>query len=1044
MKKLITQLLTIACATLTGEAWALTISETPLAGKAGNILLWLDATETTSITTNEEGKVTQWADLSGANHHATPQDGVTLGTIETVNGASVFQMGAVGSGIDMSFPQQTTIRTVFWVMDIKNSANAFFLADETNYHFHRGGGGQYFHGSYAHENIRNGKLYCDGIQVTNPTASNPPTGLHVYALKTTGNVTASRFAQDRTENGRNGGRAIAELILLDAELTDDEVLAMSESLFAKWVGKHDYVIDVNSSDIEKTMERSIGPAQTLTIDGTGATAEAPLEVSGKLVIDGQLITKGHVKISYGTIGQGSGLAVNGSMTVENGVAEVKFADRGISGTLTIAKDATLKPYGYVDAVKYDGSSTVNVYGTLDMSDTYARWTLRQTNVMNFYAGSTAIGNGQSGANTGAIQFNNSANCVLNFLASESSDTVVMGAMLHAQNPFTMNVAEGVVVTMNGSLGTGKNPMTVTGAGKIVVTSAYEFNGAVTINENATVEFQENGLFQNGVTGTGKVIWGVDSAPLGKGGRDIVHTFAAGATVVLSPTPTEAAEQLITLKTLNDSVSGLKFMIGEAEMTATLEEGEPNIIKVVAVDPAKVIMLPEGTTKIGTEGTEGEIGQPADDMIVIVPEGATFDINGRYDDTGFTVVLKGGTLTNTRAIPSCAGKRQLWNITVVADSKIVMAEDFGTIAGQWGEHVLPLNGNTLTFEGPGTFHLCHVNVTGGGSLVVNSGELVADKGFRSDSDLSLEVAEGAAARFVQNAALTTFPFASITGAGTVATPVLPTASAQNMLRNAETWTGTLVLSGSVRPNLANFANASSKYVMNGVTMADIPSATSPAPIELVDNGDNAAMTFQDWGSGINFSAPKLTGSGTLKTIGFSWYAYYGAFKIADMSEFKGSVNFANHTKGGMWVVSGTETPVYPSGNDNMPHGAILVSANSVFGLGGSANSLNANNQIKGTIKAWTAAAELQTTADFIAGSAIDLSEPDSMLTLPEAATGATTVMVGERALAAGEKLIAWTAKPAAFTAKLEKGTGFALEERDDGLYTKRNSFVFIVK
>lgn len=100
---------------------------------------WLDASDKDSFTLDASGKVEKWADKSGNGNDAVAyvQAGATegdavicnRGTVGEVNGVPAFLMGEAGSGIDLKFPVDTNIRTVFQVMDwSKTSSNAWSLA----------------------------------------------------------------------------------------------------------------------------------------------------------------------------------------------------------------------------------------------------------------------------------------------------------------------------------------------------------------------------------------------------------------------------------------------------------------------------------------------------------------------------------------------------------------------------------------------------------------------------------------------------------------------------------------------------------------------------------------------------------------------------------------------------------------------------------------------------------------------------------------------------------------------------------------------------
>lgn len=207
---------------------------------ANSAVLHYDASNYDNFTFNEDGEVTQWNDISANQNHATPSattpnDVVKNGRLELVNGIPAFQMGATGSGIDLAFNTRcTALLTAFWVVDIKQSAGAFLLADNLRFPLHRGDAGQFLHSTHAHEGLRTGFVTCDG-ETINPTTTIPPEGTHVYAMRSsTGAFIAGRLSQDRTTNGRNGGRAISELILFNTKLTDEEIAEVNAYLAAKW------------------------------------------------------------------------------------------------------------------------------------------------------------------------------------------------------------------------------------------------------------------------------------------------------------------------------------------------------------------------------------------------------------------------------------------------------------------------------------------------------------------------------------------------------------------------------------------------------------------------------------------------------------------------------------------------------------------------------------------------------------------------------------------------------------------------------------------
>ncbi|MBO7683699.1 MAG: hypothetical protein J6T51_03125, partial [Kiritimatiellae bacterium] len=211
---------------------------------AANALVWLDASDAANFEfkDNTFGLVTTWKDKTAYKRNATaytvPQYSETVyGAYAVTNGVPAFCMGDCASGIDLVLSaRMTTIRTVFWAMSIRQDQAAFFLGD-SNYHFHRGNNGTYF---YNNKNAlwKNGKVYCDGTEETDPFNVKVPTDRHVYSAVTAANCTSDRLSADRPSSvsGRNGGRELSELIAFSTALPDVDRQAIENYLAAKWMG----------------------------------------------------------------------------------------------------------------------------------------------------------------------------------------------------------------------------------------------------------------------------------------------------------------------------------------------------------------------------------------------------------------------------------------------------------------------------------------------------------------------------------------------------------------------------------------------------------------------------------------------------------------------------------------------------------------------------------------------------------------------------------------------------------------------------------------
>ena len=90
---------------------------------------------------------------------------------------------------------------------------------------------------------------------------------------------------------------------------------------------------------------------------------------------------------------GFSIKQNAELTVEN-TQSIKIAS--LVGTLNIAEGKTVTLTGDGDALNFDGSGTLNVYGTFDMAS--IRWTVGAQNKINLYEGGVISGTGPSNGN----------------------------------------------------------------------------------------------------------------------------------------------------------------------------------------------------------------------------------------------------------------------------------------------------------------------------------------------------------------------------------------------------------------------------------------------------------------------------------------------------------------------------------------------------------------------------------------------------------------------------------------------------------------------
>ena len=208
-----------------------------------------DASRADTLTTVGENGVTyvtRWNDAEGGSVYAAAGTRPFVNTT-AIPGRAVIDFGGFhyptegveGYGGYMDWSEtDTSIREVFMVVsdteDIadlpERLAGNFLLGDSTAYDFHRGLNLSLFI-AFTAEAIRNGLIEIDGA----PRAFDDPlpAGFHLVHLRATGNVRANAFARNRGFSW--GGLRIAEVIVYNRELTDEEACAASLYLTGKWL-----------------------------------------------------------------------------------------------------------------------------------------------------------------------------------------------------------------------------------------------------------------------------------------------------------------------------------------------------------------------------------------------------------------------------------------------------------------------------------------------------------------------------------------------------------------------------------------------------------------------------------------------------------------------------------------------------------------------------------------------------------------------------------------------------------------------------------------
>ena len=273
---------------------SITDATLPVGGAAFHV----DASMPSTLTTVESGGkkiVTAWCDADGGLMKATAgsssrpwlvtDDGfpyVDFGPQTKGNGTAA---GDTAGHLTWS-SQLTTIREVFLVFsDYPGSAHSFFLGDSSVYHFHRNQK-KLFNTTYASAYVQNGLIEVDGV--VRDVSYTLPEGFHIIHLRTTGAVTANRFAQDRTEDF--GGQRLQEVIVYTKTLTDAEAEATYDYLEGKWFSNPG-VLEVDGSPEQLG---SPSPAYGVQV-GIAAGAMVPVSCGATIVSNAE-------ETAYGCVG----------------------------------------------------------------------------------------------------------------------------------------------------------------------------------------------------------------------------------------------------------------------------------------------------------------------------------------------------------------------------------------------------------------------------------------------------------------------------------------------------------------------------------------------------------------------------------------------------------------------------------------------------------------------------------------------------------------------------------------------------------------------
>ena len=191
-----------------------------------NLKLWLDASD---LTTAE----LTWTDKSGNGNHATKHNTPTVIT-SFQNGLSIMRYDESTNAASTDYHEWNDIndiRTVFAVFKRDSGNKGAILTDDSRYDFYTPTGTLLY--AESHSYVKNGLYKINGTSIT-AISTNYPASLSIAAIRSTGNVEASRIGRDRSVNRNHFDGDYGELLIYNSALSDSKISKVEGYLAHKW------------------------------------------------------------------------------------------------------------------------------------------------------------------------------------------------------------------------------------------------------------------------------------------------------------------------------------------------------------------------------------------------------------------------------------------------------------------------------------------------------------------------------------------------------------------------------------------------------------------------------------------------------------------------------------------------------------------------------------------------------------------------------------------------------------------------------------------
>ena len=447
------------------------------------------------------------------------------------------------------------------------------------------------------------------------------------------------------------------------------------------------------------------------------------------------------------------------------------------------------------------------------------------------------------------------------------------------------------------------------AGTLIVDSAAALAGAVTVDENATLQFNANPTAACDITLNGKLslTWiNTDSFVSQLSINDATFYSSANST-----------------GSKND---GYAQWINPVVFNGNIYLGETGSIDTENLSLVDNKLICSGTfTKRDTFYVNSSTFQIIDDTDISAPtfhvtENAGLDINGKALAYKTIQLDAGATLTNTGNAVG-VGLQQIQDITLNGNASVTATDgkEFGILGSEWGSTTMHLNEQILTKEGAGTFFLVNTTVSGGGKIAVAEGTLQIGCDMTSGTAINSETTEFAIADGAQLllAYSSNLSAAGISGAGSIT----KTGDISTTLTLAGS--GEYTFSGSIAEQIAINKTGSGHQLLTDSNT--ISSLTMTA----------GSLTLGSDGAEITLSTGTVTNGGTVNLAGN--FTISGALSDYEFASSAGVEYSVAGTSNGFKTTRGDSYYLFKGGSGSVAEGmnTAIINLSSASQLSGSA-------------------------------------------------------------------------------------------------------------